>query len=129
MFRVPKIGKIIFLQYIKKKVWQLFLCSRGMQNIQIIYGCSVVFVVTCLSGKLKSFCQIELLSPVNISKLGLQPYWKWTPTKIYLRNFSETRDDMLHNNNVKIYFTKDIKKQSFSKGVLSPTRLAFFKRI
>ena len=35
------------LQYIKKKVLQLILCSILMQNIQILYGVPVVFIVTC----------------------------------------------------------------------------------
>ena len=35
------------LQYIKKKVLQLLLCSIAMQNIQILYGVLVMFVVTC----------------------------------------------------------------------------------
>ena len=37
-----------FLQYITKKVSQLHLCSIVMQNIQILYGVPVMFVVTCL---------------------------------------------------------------------------------
>ena len=36
-----------FLQYIKKNVLQLLLCSIVMQNIQILYGVPVMFVVTC----------------------------------------------------------------------------------
>ena len=36
---------IIFLQYIKKKVLQLLLCSIKTQNIQIFYGSPVMFVV------------------------------------------------------------------------------------
>ena len=36
-----------FLEYIKKKVSQLLLCSVVMQNIQILYGGSVMFIVTC----------------------------------------------------------------------------------
>ena len=36
-----------FLQYIKKNVLQLLLCSIVMQNIQILYGVSVMFVATC----------------------------------------------------------------------------------
>ena len=35
-----------FLQYIKKKVLQLLLCYILMQNIQILYGVPVMFVVT-----------------------------------------------------------------------------------
>ena len=38
---------VIFLQYLKKKVLQLLLCSIIMQNIQIFYGGPVIFVVTC----------------------------------------------------------------------------------
>ena len=38
---------LMFLQYIKKKVPQLLLCSIVMQNIQIFYGGPVMFVVTC----------------------------------------------------------------------------------
>ena len=38
---------IIFLQYIKRKVLQLLLCSILMQNIQIFYGRPIKFVVTC----------------------------------------------------------------------------------
>ena len=38
---------VIFLQYIKKKVSQLLLCSDVMQNIQIFYGGPFLFVVTC----------------------------------------------------------------------------------
>ena len=37
-----------FLQYIKKNVLQLLLCSIVMQNIQILYGVPVIFVVTCI---------------------------------------------------------------------------------
>ena len=36
-----------FLQYIKKKVLQLLLCSIVMQKIQIFYGDPVMFVVVC----------------------------------------------------------------------------------
>ena len=38
---------VIFFQYIKKKMSQLSQCSFVMQNIQIFYGGSVTFVVTC----------------------------------------------------------------------------------
>ena len=38
---------VIFLQYLKKKVVQLLLCSIVMQGIQIFYGGPVRFVVTC----------------------------------------------------------------------------------
>ena len=38
---------VIFLQYLKKKVLQLLLCSIVMQNIQIFYGGPVMFVVRC----------------------------------------------------------------------------------
>ena len=37
-----------FLQYTKKKVLRLILCSVVTQNIQIFYVGSVMFVVTCL---------------------------------------------------------------------------------
>ena len=37
---------LILLQYIKKNVSQLLLCSIVMQNIQILYGDPVMFVVT-----------------------------------------------------------------------------------
>ena len=37
---------VIFVQYIKKKVSELLLCSVVMQNIQIFYGGLVMFVVT-----------------------------------------------------------------------------------
>ena len=36
-----------FLQYVKKKVMQLLLCSTVMQNIQIFDGVPVIFVGTC----------------------------------------------------------------------------------
>ena len=36
-----------FLQYIKKNVLQLLLYSFVMQNIQMLYGVPVMFVVTC----------------------------------------------------------------------------------
>ena len=36
-----------FLQYIKKNVLQLLLCSIVMQNIQLLYGVLVMFIVTC----------------------------------------------------------------------------------
>ena len=39
----------IFLQYLKKKVSQLLLCSVVMQIIQLFYGGLVMLVVTCLS--------------------------------------------------------------------------------
>ena len=38
---------VMFLQYIKKKVPQLLLCSVVMQNIQIFYDGPVMFVVIC----------------------------------------------------------------------------------
>ena len=39
----------IFLQFIKKKVSQLLLCSIEMQNIHTFYGDPSMFVVTCFS--------------------------------------------------------------------------------
>ena len=36
----------MFLQYLKKKVSQLLLCSIVMQNIQIFYGGPVMFSAT-----------------------------------------------------------------------------------
>ena len=36
----------MFLQYLKKKVSQLLLCSIAMQNIQIFYGGPVMSSVT-----------------------------------------------------------------------------------
>ena len=36
-----------YLQHIKKKVLQLFLCSIVMQNIKILYGIPIMFDVTC----------------------------------------------------------------------------------
>ena len=44
----------IFLQFIKKKVSQLLLCSIEMQNIHIFYGDPAMFVVTCFSVLLVS---------------------------------------------------------------------------
>ena len=38
---------VTFLQHIKKRVLQLLLCSIVMQNIQIVYGGPVMFIVTC----------------------------------------------------------------------------------
>ena len=38
---------VTFLKYIKKKVLQLLLCSIVKQNIQMLYGVPVIFVVTC----------------------------------------------------------------------------------
>ena len=38
---------VIFLQYIKKEVSQLLLCSVVIQNIQIFYVGPVMFFVTC----------------------------------------------------------------------------------
>ena len=38
---------LIFLQYLKKKVSHMLLCSIVMENIQIFFGGSVMFVVTC----------------------------------------------------------------------------------
>ena len=35
------------LQYVKKKVLQMLLCSIVMQNIQILYGVPAIFVVIC----------------------------------------------------------------------------------
>ena len=44
---------VAFLQYIKKKLSQLLLCSIVMQNIQIFSGGPVIFVVTsCFLKKL-----------------------------------------------------------------------------
>ena len=53
---------VIFLQYIKKKVSQLFLCSIVMQNIQILHGGQVMFVVACFSLKLslKSYATFKV---------------------------------------------------------------------
>ena len=45
---------VIFLQFFKKKVSQLLLCSFLMQNIQIFYGGPVMFIVTCYSSNLAS---------------------------------------------------------------------------
>ena len=40
-------GKLaIVLQFVKKKVLELLLCSIVMQNIQILYGGPVMFAVT-----------------------------------------------------------------------------------
>ena len=39
---------VIFFQYINKKLLQLLFCSIVMQNIQIFYGGTVMFVVICL---------------------------------------------------------------------------------
>ena len=41
---VPKVGS---LQYIEKRELQLLLFSIVMKNIQIFYGGSVMFIVTC----------------------------------------------------------------------------------
>ena len=38
---------VIFLQYSKKRMLQLVLCSVVMQNIQIFYRGPIMFVVTC----------------------------------------------------------------------------------
>ena len=38
---------LIFMQYIKKKVSQLLLCSIVMQNIHIFCGAPIMFVVIC----------------------------------------------------------------------------------
>ena len=38
---------VTFLQYIKKNVIQLLLCSVVMQNIQMFYGVPVMFIVAC----------------------------------------------------------------------------------
>ena len=38
---------LIFLQYVKKKVSQVFSCSIVIQNIEIFYGDPVMFYVTC----------------------------------------------------------------------------------
>ena len=40
MFKVPQI-RIIFLQYVEKKVLQLLLCSIVMQNIRVFYVGSI----------------------------------------------------------------------------------------
>ena len=37
---------VIFLQYLKKILSQLLLCSTVMQNIQIFHGCPIMFGVT-----------------------------------------------------------------------------------
>ena len=50
MSKVPKKESFVkFFQCIKKKVLQLLLRSIAMQKIQILYGISVMFVVTCFS--------------------------------------------------------------------------------
>ena len=46
---------VTFLQYIKKKLLQLLLCSTMMQNIQIFYVGPVMFVVTCFGWN--HFCK------------------------------------------------------------------------
>ena len=38
---------LIFLQYLKKKVSHLLLCSVEMENIHIFYGGPVMFLATC----------------------------------------------------------------------------------
>ena len=38
---------VIFLQYLKKKVSQLLLCSIVIQNIKVFYGGPGMFFVTC----------------------------------------------------------------------------------
>ena len=45
-----------FLQYIKKNVLQLLLCSIVMQNIQILYGVPVMFVVSFWVIVVKNGC-------------------------------------------------------------------------
>ena len=65
-----------FLQYIKKNVLQLLLCSIVMQNIQILYRVSVMFVVTC-------FCVIVdknrcgLLGISKICYISRMIWWEW----------------------------------------------------
>ena len=45
---------VIFLQYVKKKVLQMLLCSIVMQNIQIFYRGPVFLVVTCFKMNCKN---------------------------------------------------------------------------
>ena len=49
IFKVPKIGNWLYFcnTAFKKKVLQPLLCSIVMHNIEIFYGCAVMFVVTC----------------------------------------------------------------------------------
>ena len=54
---------VIFLQYVKKKMLQLFLCSTLMQNIQIFYLGPVMFVVTCFLAQ--QSCRNVLLEHCN----------------------------------------------------------------
>ena len=57
---------VIFLQYIKKKVSQLPLCSVVMQNIQIFYGGPVMFVLTLY---LENFVKFEDDQPMSIKHM------------------------------------------------------------
>ena len=66
---------LIFLLYIKKKVLQLLLCSIVMQNIQIFYGGSVMFIVTCFwVVVVKNGCSLlnhgTLKSAIHISRMN-----------------------------------------------------------
>ena len=61
---------VILLHYIEKKVPQLLLCFIMMQNIQIFYGGSVMFVVTyCYFHKANHYC--IKLSPVSSKQYRL----------------------------------------------------------
>ena len=53
---------IIILQYVKKKLSQLFLCFVVMQSIQVFYEAPVIFVVTCFMSVLPSSLRSDAIS-------------------------------------------------------------------
>ena len=77
---------VIFLQYIKKRVSQLLLCSIVMQNIPIFYWDPVMFIATCFLAQpdcrnflpehsntiiKQQLCEKELLSLLPLLQVDL----------------------------------------------------------
>ena len=76
---------LIFLQYIKRKVSQLFLYPIVMQIIQIFYGGPVMFVVPCFGKFLTVFHYFSKTYSLNYYQGGQREKYKslWvekTPT-------------------------------------------------
>ena len=65
-----QIRKLVkFLQYIKKRVMQLLLCFIVMQNIQILYGVPVMFIICFWVVMVKNGC--GLLDRGTLSRITL----------------------------------------------------------
>ena len=78
---------VIFFQYPKRNMLQLLFCSVVMQNIQIFYGCLVIFIVTC-------YCHIATLLLILWKKYDFQAeYFTVFFLVITLKYFSLKADE------------------------------------